>query len=402
MGHIRGYLKEPFKSRLFHFPVGSLEYNPEPANEKPGVGQDTHGTAATGADVFRILDQFGTDIVVLNPGYNRPQAIFNEPVIAAIASAHNDYLINEVFPVSDRIKASLMICHRDPQMGADEIRRVGHHQQFVSVFTSFSGLFEPLGCAKFDPILDAMAEHNLVLTAHSEGWFPHFSPLWTGSRTWIELFGNAPAGNAMAHLAAMICQGMFDKYPKQKVIFQEGGYWWIPDFMLRLDDFFMSSSGDIALIERKLASGERNLKKLPSEYVLEHVRFSTQPITDSEKPQAFRVDAGACHAEDCSASLRTGRTRHGPRQLGGRKSRLHRRGDAEENSEWQCAQAVLLAAVIISEREQDRQVNGRRNWRRSIIGMELLAIATASASSAATHPDHQGVRAAAGSQAARA
>src|SRR5690349_16412038 len=165
---IRSYLKEPFQSLLFHYPVGSLEYNPEPANEKPGVGQDAHGTAATAADVLRILDQFGINTVILNPGYNRPQAIFNETVIGAIASAHNDYLINEVFPVSDRIKASLMICHRDPQMGADEIRRVGHHKQFVSVFTSFSALFEPIGCSKHDPILDAMAEHDLVLTAHSE------------------------------------------------------------------------------------------------------------------------------------------------------------------------------------------------------------------------------------------
>ena len=131
---IRSYLKEPFQSLLFHYPVGSLEYNPEPANEKPGVGQDTHGVAATGEDVIKILDQFGTDTVILNPGYNRPQSIFNEPMIAAIAAAHNDYLIKEVFPVSPRIKASLMICHRDPFMGAEEIRRVGHHKQFVTVY----------------------------------------------------------------------------------------------------------------------------------------------------------------------------------------------------------------------------------------------------------------------------
>src|SRR6266478_6472081 len=182
---LRRYLKEPFKSRLFHFPLGSMDYNPEPANEKPGVGQDTHGTAATGADVIRILDQFGTDIVVLNPGYNRPQAIFNEPVIGAIASAHNDYLIEEVFPVSDRIKANLMICHRDPQMGAAEIRRVGHHKQFVGVFTSFSGLFEPIGTAKYDPILDAMAEFDLVLTAHSEGWLDRKSTRLNSSHSQI-------------------------------------------------------------------------------------------------------------------------------------------------------------------------------------------------------------------------
>ena len=52
---IRSYLKEPFQSLLFHYPVGSLEYNPEPANEKPGVGQDTHGVAATGADVLELV-----------------------------------------------------------------------------------------------------------------------------------------------------------------------------------------------------------------------------------------------------------------------------------------------------------------------------------------------------------
>src|SRR3990170_7313835 len=85
---LRSYLKEPFKSLLFHYPVGSLEYNPEPANEKPGVGQDAHGIAATAADVLRVMEQFGTDIVILNPGYNRPQSIFNEPVIAAVAAAH--------------------------------------------------------------------------------------------------------------------------------------------------------------------------------------------------------------------------------------------------------------------------------------------------------------------------
>src|SRR2546428_162145 len=83
----------------------------------------------------------------------------------AVSPAHNDYLVEEVFPVSDRIKANLMICHRAPQMGAAEIRRVGRHKQFVGVFTSFSALFEPIGTAKYDPILDAMAEFDLVLTA---------------------------------------------------------------------------------------------------------------------------------------------------------------------------------------------------------------------------------------------
>lgn len=295
---IQRYLKEPFKSHIFHYPATSLEYNPEPANEKPGVGQDTHGTAATAQDVIRVLDQFAVDTVILNPGYNRPQSIFNEPVLAAIATAHNDYLIEEVFPASERIRANMMVCHRDPHLAAAEIRRVGHHKQFAGVYTEFSALYEQLGNAKFDPIFDAMKEFGLVLTAHSGGFFPHFTPLWNGARTWIELFGNAPIGNSMAHLAAMIVQGLFDKYPDQKVLFQEGGVWWLPDFMLRMDDFYLGSGGDIALVERKLAAGERYLHKVPSEYILSNVRFSTQPITISKDPKHFRWLLELCHSRD--------------------------------------------------------------------------------------------------------
>ena len=61
------------------------------------------------------------------------------------------------------------------------------------------------------------------------------------------------------------------------LIFQEGSYWWLPDLMLRLDDFYLSFPGDVALVERKLASGESRLRRMPSEYILDHVRFSTQP-----------------------------------------------------------------------------------------------------------------------------
>ena len=294
---LHGYLKEPFKSRIFHYPATGAEYNPEAANQKPGMGQDSLGTASTAADVLKVLDQYATDTVILNPGYNRPQSIFNEPVIAAIASAYNDYLIEEVFPVSDRIRANVMICHRDPHMGAEEIRRVGHHKQFVGVYTEFSALYEPLGNAKHDPIFDAMQEFDLVLVSHAGGFYPHFTPLWTGARTWIELFGNAPIGSCMAHLAAMIVQGLFDKYPKQQVLFQEGGYWWLPDLLLRLDDFYLGASGDIALVERKLAASELTLKRMPSEYIPDHIRFSTQPITIPKNRKHFGWLLELCQAD---------------------------------------------------------------------------------------------------------
>ena len=54
----------------------------------------------------------------------------------------------------------------------------------------------------------------------------------------------------------------------------------------------MSSSGDIALVKRKLTAGERGLKKMPSEYFLSNLCFSTQPITIPKKTEAFLLTAG--------------------------------------------------------------------------------------------------------------
>ena len=295
---IRERLKEPFKSRIWHYPAVGLEYNPEPANEKPGVGQDTHGTAATGADVLKIIDAFATGTVILNPGWNRPMSMFSEPVLAAVCAAYNDYLVEEVFPVSPRLKANIMVCQRNPELAAKEIRRVGRHAQFVGVFSEFSALYEQMGNARFDPIFDATREFDLVLTAHSGGWFNHFSPLFNGARTWIELFGNAPIANAIVHLAAMVTQGLFDKYPDQKILFQEGGVWWLSDFMLRIDEFYVSAPGDVALTERKLEAGERYLKRLPSQYILDNVRFSTQPITLPKNPKHLAWMLELCHAKE--------------------------------------------------------------------------------------------------------
>ena len=50
----------------------------------------------------------------------------------------------------------------------------------------------------------------------------------------------------------MIMQGLFDKFPSLHVIIQEGGFWWLPEFMARADDYYLSHPGDIRLVERKL------------------------------------------------------------------------------------------------------------------------------------------------------
>ena len=85
-------------------------------------------------------------------------------MVTATAAAYNDFLINEVLPASPRIKAEIMINHRNPADGAAEIRRVGKHPGFVGVYTGLrlyldntnrSSLGIGLGAVQEIPILRA-------------------------------------------------------------------------------------------------------------------------------------------------------------------------------------------------------------------------------------------------------
>lgn len=275
---LRQYFAEPFRSKVVRYPQVASEYSPDAAIGKVGTGQSVLGEARTGEDVIRVLDEIGADSVILSPGFQRPQNIYNPPTLTALTRAYNDYLIDKVFPVSRRIHAELMINHQDPEAGAAEIRRVGHHRQFVGAYSEFGGTYEPIGSARHDPIFDALGELELPLAVHVGTFWHPDTPLSNGTRTWVELLGIAPMGTAMAWMGSMIMQGLFDKYPTQKILMQEGGFWWVIDFMLRIDEFYLDHPGDIALVERKIAAGEQFLNRLPSEYVREHFRFSTQPM----------------------------------------------------------------------------------------------------------------------------
>lgn len=294
----RAYLKEPFKSRLFSYPATGGEYNPEPANRRPGGGQDALGSARNANDVLRVLDRNGVDTVILNPGYNRPNAIYNEPVISAVSGAYNQLLAEEVLPASGRIKGSILINQRDPKAGAAEIRRHGDNPDFVAVYAEFGPVYEPLGSAKHDPIFDALDEFDLPLIIHGSGFWPTSSQLAAGTRTWTELLGGCWPATCQTYVSSMIMQALFDKYPDQMILVNEGGLWWVSELGARLDEFYRDHPGDIALVERKLELEETYLNRMPSEYLFDNFRFSTQPMIIPKNRKHFGWMMEMCRGED--------------------------------------------------------------------------------------------------------
>ena len=295
---LRKYMKEPFKSVAKNYPPVGGDYGPAYALDLEGTGQETQGRARTAADILRVIDEIGVDTVIISPGFQRPQSMFLQTMLNATCSAYNDYLINEVLPVSPRIKCEIMVNHRNPVEGAKEIRRVGATKGFVSVYTEFGGNYEPLGSSKHDPIFEAAAEHNLVVTSHVGAFWQQFTPLHQGARTWTELFGIASCGISMSYIASMIMQGLFDKWPDLRIILKEGGFWWMPEFQARADDFYLNHPGDIQLTERKLEAGQKFLAKMPSEYFESNIRFASQPMCVPKNMQHFKLLMDMCKGED--------------------------------------------------------------------------------------------------------
>lgn len=295
---LRGYMPEPYRSKLTKYPQVGADFSPQYAIGKAGTGQDVLGRAETADDILKAMDSMGTNTVMLVPGFQRPQSFYHSRWVTVLASAYNDYLVEQVLPVSDRIKAELMINHRDPADGAAEIERVGDNPGFVSVYTEYGGNYEPIGTAKHDCIFDATVKRDLVLTIHAGCFWQQFSPIHQGTRTWTELLGIASVGVTMAWVGSMIMQGLFDKYPTLRVLVKEGGFWWIPEFALRADDFYLCHPGDIALCERKVEAGEEFLNRLPSEYLWDHFRFSSQPMCIPKDEKSFQQLWELCRAED--------------------------------------------------------------------------------------------------------
>ena len=74
---------------------------------------------------------------------------------------------------------------------------------------------------------------------------------------------------AMAHLASLICEGVFEKFPDFRFLLIEHDFFWVPGMLWHMDSDW-----------KALRDYTPWVKKLPSEYVRNHVRFGSQPMPD--------------------------------------------------------------------------------------------------------------------------
>jgi hypothetical protein len=153
---------------------------------------------------------------------------------------------------------------------AAEIRRRAGDKNFIQVLL-LSRNVEPLGQRRYWPIYEAAQEIGLPVGVHAFGFGGN--PITASG--WPSFYIEEMVGHSQCQqtaLASIVLEGVFERYPKLKMVMIEAGFGWAPSLAWRLDRNF-----------ERLHSEVPHLKRKPSEYIRDHIWWTTQPMEDPER-----------------------------------------------------------------------------------------------------------------------
>jgi uncharacterized protein len=225
------------------------------------------------------LDKYDLAIAVLTGGPYSAAVHPDADYAAAYCSAFNDWTRDEWLAKDQRLRASIHIAPQDPAQAVAEIERLADNPAFVQVLMP-AGARMPFGNRFYHPIYAACEAHGLPVCVHfgAEGAGISAPPTAAGFPSYYLEMRMARPQIAMAHVSSLICEGVFEKFPNFKFLFIEHDVFWVPGLMWHMD-------GDW----KGLRDYTPWVKKLPSDYLRQHIRFGSQPMPNVPTPADLKT-----------------------------------------------------------------------------------------------------------------
>jgi predicted TIM-barrel fold metal-dependent hydrolase len=281
MGSLLPYMSDAWAR---HFEDIPLTASGRPSNryQNPSGGLRADATPPSGGlpgsdasyVVADLLDRFDVEVANLIPMQGCAMTGWTDPDAATVlAAAVNDYMLEHWIGLDRRFKLSIVVAPHDPGSAAREIRR--HADETGVIGVTLPLLDRLMGDRYYYPIYEAAQEAGMPIVLHPSGAEGTFSgvPALAGGipRTY-------PAWHALlpqigqSHLVSLTFDGVFERFPGLRILFAEFGFSWVVTTMWRMDKEWQNFRYQVPWVKRP-----------PSSYVLDAVRFGTQPLDEPDR-----------------------------------------------------------------------------------------------------------------------
>jgi predicted TIM-barrel fold metal-dependent hydrolase len=235
---------------------------------------------------------FGTQVALTVNG------LMNGEFAAALCRAVNEWLLEYCAADPARLKAVGLIPCQLPEAAIKELEFLAD-KGAISAMLPTNVYGRNMGDEMFFPIYDAAEKIGMTLSVHPQtghDGVPGVSGVMgAGSRrftkyTYVHM--TAFPFELMIAMMHMIGEGVFDRFPRLKVAYMEGGAGWLPYWMERLDEHV-----------EKLAPQMPTLKRRPSEIIksdqlvisCESEETGLDRVLDAAGPGSVLYASDYCH-----------------------------------------------------------------------------------------------------------
>ncbi|MFI5386544.1 MAG: amidohydrolase family protein [Fimbriimonadales bacterium] len=271
------YLAPAARNRFLARPVTSVIFPPPNGGTRVDARPVGGGRPGSDPELFRkqLLDDSGIDVAIHIPNF-AGQALdpdFNAQVQMGVNDWMADKWLGE-YNDHGRYRSSITLPINNINAAVHELERWADHPYFVQAWLPHRSQV-PYGNRLFHPLWEVAARHRLPVAIHanSSGQTAMSTPVGF-SRYYMELHAVAESLAYVSHLLSFLCEGVFERFPGFRLVLVEGGYAWLGPLMWRLDKSWRAMRSEFPL-----------LKRPPSEYIYEQVRFTTQPVEEPDRPK---------------------------------------------------------------------------------------------------------------------